>query len=339
MKHIFIYNPAAGKKNQTAMDDLRTHMARYDGKLEYEFYPTKAPGDATQYVKSCCESAPDVAMRFYACGGDGTANEVLHGIVGHDNVSMTCFPCGSGNDYVKYYGGADRFLNIDALLNATETPVDVMRIGDRYSMNVTNFGFDTAVLRTMIKVKRKKLIGGSNAYFTGIATALFTAMKNKCTVWVDGEKLNDGTCLLCTVANGKYVGGSFCCAPRSKNDDGLLEVCLVKPISRMTFVKLLGPYTHGQHLDDPALSKYIVYRRGRSVKVEAPEGFAYSLDGEVVENNDFTIEIMPQAIRFAVPADTAAPEATPAPESNCETDTESACDPTPAENTPETVAK
>jgi diacylglycerol kinase (ATP) len=177
-----------------------------------------------------------------------------------------------------------------------------MRVDERYSLNVINFGFDTAVARTMSKVRRKKLIGGKHAYTTGIVTALFTAMKNECTVFVDGEQLNDGKMLLCTVANGKYVGGAFCCAPRSDNTDGLLEVCLVTPISRFTFVKLLTPYKKGEHLDDPGFEKHITYRRGKSVHVEAPEGFAFSLDGEIVYKNDFTIEICPAAIRFAVPA-------------------------------------
>ena len=84
---------------------------------------------------------------LYACGGDGTANEVLHGLIGFENASMTCYPCGSGNDYVKYYGGAEKFLDIEALLAGEEHRVDVMRMGHRYAINVINFGFDTAVAR------------------------------------------------------------------------------------------------------------------------------------------------------------------------------------------------
>lgn len=302
MKHIFIYNPAAGKNNKTAIATLKEQMSAYDVTLDYEFYETTGPGDATAYVRERCEKQPDEAFRFYACGGDGTANEVLHGVVGHDNASMTCYPCGSGNDFVKYYGGAERFLDLDALLHATETPIDIMRIDDRYSLNVTNFGFDTAVVRTMEKVRHKKILGGKNAYTTGIATALMTAMKNDCTVWVDGEQLNDGKMLLCTVANGSYVGGSFHCAPHSDNTDGLLEVCLVRPISRFTFLKLVNVYKEGTHLDDPRFANIIAYRRGRSVRVSAPEGFAFTLDGELMEKNEFTIEICPAAIRFAIPA-------------------------------------
>ena len=123
MKHIFIYNPMAGKDNRAAIAALQEKIKTDYPELDVEFYPTKAAKDATVYVRARCEADPDTKMRFYACGGDGTANEVLHGIVGHENASMTCYPCGSGNDYVKYYGGAARFLNIDTLLFAEEKEV------------------------------------------------------------------------------------------------------------------------------------------------------------------------------------------------------------------------
>ncbi len=303
MKHIFIYNPIAGQDSRAAIEVLKEKMKAHDGELAYEFYPTKSQGDATVYVRHRCQNAPEEQLRFYACGGDGTANEVLHGLVGFENASMTCYPCGSGNDYVKYYGGAEKFWDIEALLCGTERRVDIMRVGHRYSLNVTNFGFDTAVARTMTQVRHKKLIGGRNAYTTGIVKALFTSMRNRCVVSVDGEVLNEkGEILLCTVANGKYVGGAYCCAPNSLNDDGLLEICLVKPLSRLTLVKLIGVYKEGKHLGDPRFKDLIVYRRGKRVDVKAPEGFGLTLDGEIVDQSEFSIEICPGALRFVVPA-------------------------------------
>ena len=301
MKHIFITNPAAGRKKKTE-EVLLEKLKEYDGRITYELYSTTGRGDATRFVRERAAAEPEEQFRFYACGGDGTANEVLQGVVGFENASMTCYPCGSGNDFIKYYGKKEDFLDLDNLINGKERTIDLMRIDDLYSMNVTNFGFDSAVVETMEKVRRKPIIGGRNAYTTGIITALFKSMKTKCTVYVDGEQINDGTCLLCTVANGKFVGGSFCCAPHSSNEDGLLEVCLVRPVSRFTFVKLINVYSEGTHLDDPRFRDIISYRRGKSVHVVAEkENFAFSLDGELIYKNDFTIEICPGALRFAVP--------------------------------------
>ena len=107
--------------------------------------------------------------------------------------------------------------------------------------------------------------------------------------------------MLCTVANGQYVGGSFKCAPRAKTDDGLLEVCLIRPISRIRFVTILGTYTEGKHLDDPKMQDIVIYRQAKKVEITAPEGFAYSLDGEIIYENKFTVEIAEGILDLAVP--------------------------------------
>ena len=297
MKHIFVVNPAAGTTDAT--EAVRGTLAAYDGKLDYEIYVTRGEKDATDFVKA--RVAEGGELRFYACGGDGTINEVASGLVGAENASLAVYPVGSGNDFIKYYGAREDFLNLDSLIDGEVKAIDVIRVDDRYSINVCNFGFDTTVARTMIAVKHKKIIGGKRAYITGVATAVIKAMKNECEVYADGEKLNDGTMLLCTVANGRYVGGAFCCAPRSDNTDGMLDICLIKPISRFKFIKILPVYTEGKHLDDERFRDCIVYRRAKKVEVVAPEGFCISLDGEIVENNRFTAEVVPGAVRFVVP--------------------------------------
>ena len=297
MKHVFIINPAAGREDSLEM--LKELLAEREN---CEIYATQGPRDATEYIRARCSENPDERVRFYACGGDGTLNEVANGVVGFENASMGCYPCGSGNDFVKYFGGKKVFRDIDALLDAPEEYIDLMRVGDRYAINATHFGFDSAVASTMQNVRRKKIIGGSNAYTTGVVVALFKAMKNPCTVTVDGECLNpEGTLLLCTVANGQYVGGSFRCAPRSLCSDGMLEVCLVRPVSLATFMKLIKSYSQGLHLEDPRFEKYIAYRRGRTIEIDAPDGFIYSFDGELIEDAHFTVEVIPAAVRFAVP--------------------------------------
>lgn len=302
MKHIFIVNPAAGKVNSA--EEIREKLASLGDKYDAEIYETAAPKDATAYVRQRWSEAGGEALRFYACGGDGTISEVVNGLVGApETVSFSCYPCGSGDDFVKYYGGRENFLDIEALMNASEEAIDVLKINDDlYSVNIANFGFDTVVAKTMIKVKRRRLIGGKRAYTTGIVVALMKAMKNRCKVTADGELLNPtGKMLLCTLANASYVGGSFYCAPRAINNDGMMDIALVKPISRFTFIKLLPVYTKGTHLDDARFEKIITYRRVSSVTIEAPEGFSLTVDGEIVDGTSFTVSVLPRAVRIAVP--------------------------------------
>ena len=300
MKYIFIVNPHAGEEDNAA--NIRAQIEALENKDDCEIYITKAVGDATAFIADYLEVHGDAPVRFIACGGDGTVNEVFNGAVGHDNVSVSCYPCGSGNDFVKAFGGAEKFLSVEALVKAEDKKIDLLKVGDRYSNNVVNFGFDTTVAITINEQRDKTGHGGKNAYTKGIVKALLTSMKNKCKVRADGEVLNeDGRMLLCTLANGQYVGGSFKCAPRSKADDGLIDVCIIKPISRLRFVKILGTYTEGKHLDDPSMQDIVIYRQAKKVEVVAPEGFAYSLDGEIIYENKFTVEIAPGAVNFACP--------------------------------------
>lgn len=300
MRYIFVLNPLAGSGQAEAL--IRSAIAALPEKDECEVYLTRAIGDATVFVKNWCAAHPGEKVRFIACGGDGTISEVVNGLIGFPDVSFTCYPCGSGNDFVKTFGGADRFLDVEKLIHAKDQPLDLLKCGDRYSNNVVNFGFDTTVAISVNESRYKKGTSSKSAYTKGIVKALITSMKNTCTVIADGEVLNPGgKILLCTVANGQYVGGSFRCAPRAKTDDGLIEVCLVRPISRLKFIQLIGPYTNGKHLDDPRMAKIMEYRQVRKVEVQAPEGFAYSLDGEIIHENHFTVEIVPGAVTFALP--------------------------------------
>lgn len=298
MKHVFIVNPTAGKG-----DTLASIRKSLDLKqdFEYEIYVTSKAGDATDYVAKTCEET-DEDIRFYSCGGDGTLNEVASGCVGHSNAIVALYPSGSGNDFVKYYGDKDNFLNLDNLIEGTETKIDIIKVGDRYAVNACHFGLDSAVARKMNQVRHKKIIGGKNAYNTGVFYALLTAMKTKCKVIGDGEELNDDKILLCTIANGKYVGGSYLSAPRSKNDDGYLEVCCIKPVAIIKFLRLIKVYKAGTHLDREDLKKYIEYRRCKNVEIiGGQKNFAISLDGEVVEGERFTVETLEKELRFIIP--------------------------------------
>lgn len=300
MRYVFVLNPKAGAGDATAK--LQAAIDALPEKEQCTLYETKAIGDATNYVKQYLIDQPDEEVRFIACGGDGTINEVMNGAAGCERASVTCYPCGSGNDFVKAFGGADRFLDVPAILSAEAKPIDLLKVGDRYSNNIVNFGFDTTVAITVNESRDKKGTSSKSAYTKGIVKALLTSMKNTFTVTADGKVLNpEGKALLCTVANGQYVGGSFKCAPRARVDDGLIEVCLIKPISRIRFVKILDTYTNGKHLDDPGMKDIVCYTQAKKVEVSAGPGFAYSLDGEIIYEDHFTVEIAPNAVNFAWP--------------------------------------
>lgn len=299
MKHIFIANPVSGSRN--AAELVSGEIKKLNKKFDCEMYVTKCAGDAENYIKEYLSSHSE-KVRFYSCGGDGTLNETVNGVAPFEHGSFSVYPCGSGNDFVKVFGGKENFLDIEKLIGGKETKIDIMKVNDRYCINVCHFGFDSYVAKKMNEVRAKPAIGGKNAYTTGVVLGLLHAMKSKVTVFADGRKLNgSGSLLLCTVANGQYVGGKYKCAPRANICDGLLDVCLVDPVSRLTFVKLVNAYADGKHLDDPRFGSFVHYKQCRTVEITAERNFNISLDGEIIPAPNAVIKIIPNGINFIMP--------------------------------------
>ena len=94
MKHVFIINPNAGKQDQTTrIYDMADRLRARHG-LECACMLTDRPGGAGDMARALAETGGE--LRFYACGGDGTAHEVAGGIAGYENAAMTVIPTGTG---------------------------------------------------------------------------------------------------------------------------------------------------------------------------------------------------------------------------------------------------
>ena len=120
MKHLFIINPAAGKRESTAQLEKRLAELTFDHEVVY----TEKAGDARRITEQA--AALGDPIRIYACGGDGTLNEVVNGAAGFDNVAVTVFSGGSGNDFVKLFSEPKAFFDLERLLDAQEAEFDMM---------------------------------------------------------------------------------------------------------------------------------------------------------------------------------------------------------------------
>ena len=304
MKHIFIINPVAGTADST--EEIKKGALGVLAAEDCIFYITKACGDGADFAKKYVAENPGEEIRLYACGGDGTINEICNAAVGMDNVQVAVYPCGSGNDFVKYYGGKDCFMDFASLIGGTPHKIDALKISDkngfRYCVNVDNFGFDAFVCDTMNGLKGHPVFGGAAGYIAGVAKAFVKAMKTTVQLKVDGEIFNEDTeILLATMSNCHYVGGMFFVAPRAKNDDGLIDVCCIKCLTRFQFLKLVVPYMKGELFTNKIFENVRIYKQAKKVEIAAPEGFINCVDGEIIRQNRFTVEVIPQAISFVVP--------------------------------------
>ena len=140
MEHVFIINPAAGSRDRTKeYSDLIRKTCVKKG-ISCRIAVSAAPGDCMRLAREAASSGEEV--RIYACGGDGTLNEVAAGAAGHDNAAVTVFSGGSGNDFVKLFDDPKAFFDLERLLDADEVVFDMIRCNDDLALNICSVGLD-----------------------------------------------------------------------------------------------------------------------------------------------------------------------------------------------------
>lgn len=315
MKHYFIVNPAAGKgKDPKALIERIEERCRR--KLtDFEIYITEKAGDATDFVKKKCETAKE-KLRFFSCGGDGTNNEVITGAVGFDCAEVGFIPDGTGNDFIKCFDGTESFTDIDAQLDGEAAAIDIISCNDKYIMNIMNIGFDCEVVRRTGKIKNLPLVSKSLAYILGVAAEFIRKPGTRLKVSLDGGEAEERSLLLSTFSNGRYYGGGFNASPKARLCDGLMDVCLVKNISRRQFIGLIKDYRSGDYLDKKKFKDIVDFHRCRTASLEFESEQTVCIDGELFEGKKFELRLIPRALKILVPKgsafakdETAAPEA------------------------------
>ena len=300
MKYYFILNPLAGKNAKTLqlISPIRELCKKYS--LEYVIYNTRSSGDATTYVSTICAECTTEA-RIFACGGDGTVNEVASACMGYKNISFGVIPLGSGNDFVKNFDTIDNFMNIEAQLFGESVPIDAIKVNDRYVFNMCNVGFDAEVVHNAIRFKKKPGISGAAAYLMSVFYTLSQELGKEVTITIDGGEPFQDNVLLCAIGNGSRCGGMFNALPTAKVNDGIMNVCLVKKLTRPRFLSILGSYKKGTHFEKKSTKDVIFHYPCKRFTIQAKDDIAIALDGEVVMVKNIDCSIIENGINFIMP--------------------------------------
>ena len=300
MKHLFIVNPAAGGKDST--EAVAAQVAQvFSGRDEaFEIYTTRAPMDAADKVAAEAERCDE--LRVYACGGDGTLNECVCGAVGRENVAVTHFPVGTGNDFIKVFGEEKaRFRDLEELLNGQVRKLDVIDCNGRYSLNICSVGIDARVGTDVHKYSRLPLMGGIGSYIASLVVNFCKSTKDELRVFCDG-KLYYGDMSLVCACNGSFYGGGFHPVPEARPDDGAMEVLIVKGVSRLKILQVVGAYAKGRYADYPEL---ITPVSCTELRIESETELVVNVDGEAIYGKSIQLRLHPGAVNFIVPADLA----------------------------------
>ena len=307
MKHVFIINPVAGQTDRTS--EIREQIHKLKISDPVEIHLTRSHGEAEHIARMVAQTGEQ--MRVYACGGDGTANEVLTGIAGHDNCALGIIPIGSGNDFVRALDSYSRedFLSVENMVNGEEKAIDLLECQGKYSMNVFSVGFDCSVAKNVDRFKKLPHVSGSLAYKMAIVYCIFTQRKHPIKVYLDGKEFEGAdykkTTLLTAAGNGKFYGGGIKVAPKAILDDGLIDFIHIPTVSVLKFISLVGKYMKGLHVDNPKIP-IVSFVRCKKIRFEAETPLDVNFDGEIFTMENPEITLLPKALRIILPAKKAA---------------------------------
>ena len=226
MYEAFIVNPVAG----TGFS-LKT-MAGIEKVLKeqnhpYQVFRTEYPGHATHLARTL---ADDPSIRaVISVGGDGTAFEVAAGLA-DSRKPMGIIPAGTGNDFIKTAGiPRDPLAALELIMKGKASPVDMGRLNEGFFLNVCGTGFDVTVLDNAQSLKSR--FRGLLPYFLGLLKAVIQYKPVHLRLTINGIA-EEGDYLICSIANGQYIGGGIPICPVADIQDGWLDLVLVESVPR-----------------------------------------------------------------------------------------------------------
>ena len=312
---VLIANPISGKGHAKNVAE-RAYAALTESGAQGQLTFTSASGDAKRFAQ---EAAADGIRSVIACGGDGTLHEVVNGIATVPNVTLGVLPCGRGNDFAAAVGVPLKpEAAIATLLSGTPIRVDLgccyhsrqLKGGavepessltdnrqpttDNYFTTIATCGYDTEVSRRA--AKGTPLFAGTASYAYAAVETLF--YYEPPFVRLEGDfGLHEGPILLAATGITNRYGGGFQIVPNARIDDGLFDVCIIRPVSSLTVLRLMVTLFWGGHVSHPAVSMH----QTRTLTIETDTPMLLYADGEPMCETPATIEIIKAGLTVMAP--------------------------------------
>lgn len=295
MKHLFIINPAAGSRDRTEKYTRKIEEICMQTGVDFEIRVSNAPGNCTQIAREAALSGED--YHIYSCGGDGTLNEVVAGVAGFENVAITMFAGGSGNDFIKIFNETEPFRDLERLLDYEEATFDLLKCNDDFSLNICSVGLDARIGTDVARYKRLSLLSGFRAYAVSTLVNVIKRISEHYIVEVNGERIDGKQTMICA-CNGRFYGGGFNPVPEADPCDGMMDVLIVKKVSRLQVASVVGKYKNGQY---KKLTKLIRHFRTDRVKIICDKPTSINLDGELRTAQVVEFSIAKEKVNFFYP--------------------------------------
>lgn len=270
-----IVNPVAGNgRAKIAGDQAAAHLRKKG--VDFTMRLTNHPGHATELAK---DAAARGITTVIALGGDGTVTETAQGLK-NSHTALGIAPAGTGNDFVKAIATPSKLIDaLDFILEHPPRPVNTGTVNDRFFMNVCGAGIDVMVLE--YAETAKKHASGIWPYLYGVARAIKNFKPFKMHIEVNENTVLEGDFMICSIANGRFIGGGIPIAPHANVTDGVFDILAVDAVPRWKI-----PY-YFMMLMTGNLHKHKIAHCYRSDKCAlVSPGMRLNLDGEILPLDD-----------------------------------------------------
>lgn len=297
---FIIVNPHAGS-GKTMSEWKPAERLLLERGITYTVAQTTHKQHATTLAREACAEG---CRRILAVGGDGSAHEVFKGVMDYctsagvspSEFTIGVFPIGSGNDLIRSLGlPRDPSVILDRITSLSTVPLDVVRAGSDYMLNIGGTGFDSHVCEAVNAQKeagkRSKLI-----YFAGLLRVIKKLKILRLKVIADGAEVFSGECYSIALGNGCYSGSGMRQVPDAVFDDGLIDYMIAPKIPLLTILGQLPKLFNGKLSQRRDL---LVFGKCKSLRIEPLDTASadiYELDGEVEGNLPLTVEITGEQI-------------------------------------------
>jgi YegS/Rv2252/BmrU family lipid kinase len=302
-QHKIIVNPTSGRGAGEPAIPVVEGLLRGLG-LSFDLVRTERPWHAAELAQQAALEGYEVVV---AVGGDGTANEVLNGLMlaqkaGTGNrTAMGVVSVGRGNDFAYGVGvPKDMAAACQLLAQGRRHPIDVGRVvgglypQGRYFGNGVGIGFDAVVGFEAVKMTR---LHGFPSYIVAALKTIFLYYRAPLVrIQYDGHDVTQLS-LMISIMNGRRMGGGFMMAPQGLTDDGLFDLCIARQVSRARIFALIPRFMQGTQATHPAITT----ARATKVVATAVEGVLPAhADGETLctEGRELALELLPRQLDF-----------------------------------------
>ena len=288
-KFIVIVNPQGGTKR--GLDIFNEISPLFEGSgAELHTIETKYAGHAT-------EIAHDIDLKgikgLCHIGGDGTFHEIINGLLTRSDerkVPLGYIPGGTGNSFMYDMECLDPFNATERIIAGATKAIDVIEVQmpneKSYCMNIVGWGMVTDINESAEKLR---WLGGQRYNLMTLLHVLSLKSRSARLV-IDGEESYDNF-LFSIACNTKHTGRGMKMAPKSKLNDGLLDLVLVRNASRVKLLKMFPKVFDGSHIHDPIVEYYQV----KAFSIIPEQNEILNLDGELKGKTPFSATVIPSA--------------------------------------------